>query len=71
MPNFFTPEHEAFRKSVRSWVDRELTPLEVTLTGGFKLPTDEAVSFEHYLMRHDAAYQAVLRPVEGTMCCPL
>ena len=26
MPNFFTPEHEAFRKSVRTWVERELTP---------------------------------------------
>jgi len=26
MPNFFTPEHEAFRKSVRQWVERELTP---------------------------------------------
>ncbi len=26
MPNFFTPEHEAFRKSVRSWVEKELTP---------------------------------------------
>ena len=26
MPNFFTPEHDAFRKSVRSWVERELTP---------------------------------------------
>jgi len=26
MPNFFTPEHEAFRKSVRQWVERELAP---------------------------------------------
>jgi citronellyl-CoA dehydrogenase len=26
MPNFFTPEHEAFRKSVRNWVEKELTP---------------------------------------------
>lgn len=26
MPNFFTPEHEAFRKSVRQWVEKELTP---------------------------------------------
>ncbi len=26
MPNFFTPEHEAFRKSVRQWVERELSP---------------------------------------------
>jgi citronellyl-CoA dehydrogenase len=26
MPNFFTPEHEAFRKTVRQWVERELTP---------------------------------------------
>ncbi|MBL8914613.1 MAG: acyl-CoA dehydrogenase family protein [Archangium sp.] len=24
--NHFTPEHEAFRKSVRQWVERELTP---------------------------------------------
>src|SRR3954468_994713 len=26
MPSFFTPEHEAFRKSVRAWVEKELTP---------------------------------------------
>ena len=26
MPNFFTPEHEAFRKTVRQWVEKELTP---------------------------------------------
>jgi citronellyl-CoA dehydrogenase len=26
MPTFFTPEHEAFRKSVRQWVEKELTP---------------------------------------------
>src|SRR3954467_5650093 len=26
MPKFFTPEHEAFRKSVRAWVEKELTP---------------------------------------------
>ncbi|MBX7097250.1 MAG: acyl-CoA dehydrogenase family protein [Myxococcaceae bacterium] len=26
MPNFFTAEHEAFRKSVRAWVEKELTP---------------------------------------------
>jgi citronellyl-CoA dehydrogenase len=26
MPNFFTPEHEAFRKTVRQWVDKELAP---------------------------------------------
>jgi citronellyl-CoA dehydrogenase len=26
MPNFFTPEHEAFRKSVRQWVEKELAP---------------------------------------------
>ena len=26
MPNFFTEEHEAFRKSVRTWVEKELTP---------------------------------------------
>src|SRR4051794_26633231 len=26
MPNYFTAEHEAFRKSVRAWVEKELTP---------------------------------------------
>jgi citronellyl-CoA dehydrogenase len=26
MPNFFTAEHEAFRKSVRAWVTKELQP---------------------------------------------
>ncbi len=26
MPNYFTPEHEAFRRSVRGWVEKELTP---------------------------------------------
>ncbi len=26
MPNFFTAEHEAFRKSVRTWVEKELAP---------------------------------------------
>ena len=26
MPSFFTAEHEAFRKSVRAWVEKELTP---------------------------------------------
>src|SRR3990170_4067329 len=26
MSNFFTPEHEAFRTSVRAWVEKELTP---------------------------------------------
>ena len=26
MPNFFTAEHEAFRKSVRTWVEKELKP---------------------------------------------
>src|SRR6478735_8259716 len=26
MPNFFTPEHEAFRKTVRQWVEKELMP---------------------------------------------
>ncbi len=26
MSNFFTPEHEAFRKTVRAWVDKELAP---------------------------------------------
>jgi citronellyl-CoA dehydrogenase len=26
MPTYFTPEHEAFRKSVRQWVEKELTP---------------------------------------------
>jgi citronellyl-CoA dehydrogenase len=26
MPNFFTPEHEAFRKTVRQWVEKELAP---------------------------------------------
>jgi citronellyl-CoA dehydrogenase len=26
MPSFFTPEHEAFRKSVRQWVEKELAP---------------------------------------------
>ena len=26
MPNFFTPEHEAFRRSVRQWVEKELAP---------------------------------------------
>jgi len=26
MPNPFTPEHEAFRKSVRQWVEKELAP---------------------------------------------
>ncbi len=26
MPNFFSQEHEAFRKSVRQWVERELRP---------------------------------------------
>ncbi len=26
MPNYFTAEHEAFRKSVRAWVDKELAP---------------------------------------------
>ena len=26
MPNFFTPEHQAFRKSVRGWVEKELAP---------------------------------------------
>ena len=26
MPNFFTAEHDAFRKSVRAWVEKELTP---------------------------------------------
>ncbi len=26
MPNFFTAEHEAFRASVRKWVERELAP---------------------------------------------
>jgi citronellyl-CoA dehydrogenase len=26
MPNYFTPEHEAFRKSVRQWVQKELAP---------------------------------------------
>lgn len=26
MPSFFTPEHEAFRKSARQWVERELAP---------------------------------------------
>ncbi len=26
MTNFFTAEHEAFRKSVRAWVEKELTP---------------------------------------------
>jgi len=26
MPNFFTPEHEAFRKSVKQWVEKELAP---------------------------------------------
>lgn len=26
MPNFFTPEHEAFRSSVKQWVEREIAP---------------------------------------------
>ncbi|MBS1153028.1 MAG: acyl-CoA dehydrogenase [Myxococcaceae bacterium] len=26
MPNHFTAEHEAFRKSVRTWVEKEMTP---------------------------------------------
>jgi citronellyl-CoA dehydrogenase len=26
MPKFFTAEHDAFRKSVRAWVEKELTP---------------------------------------------
>ena len=26
MPNYFTAEHEAFRKSVRTWVEKEMTP---------------------------------------------
>ncbi len=26
MPNYFTPEHEAFRRSVRGWAEKELAP---------------------------------------------
>ena len=26
MPNFFTPEHEAFRRTARAWVEKELSP---------------------------------------------
>jgi hypothetical protein len=38
--------------------DRELTPLEVAVTGGFDLPTSEAARFAHYLMRDDESFRA-------------
>jgi hypothetical protein len=44
--------------------DRELSPLEVPPLGGFALPTEDASRFTHYLLRHDAPYQAALKELQ-------
>ncbi len=38
--------------------NRELSPVEVSATGGFDPPTSEAARFSHYLMHDDEPYRA-------------
>jgi citronellyl-CoA dehydrogenase len=59
MPNFFTPEHEAFRKSVRQWVERELAPhaLEWDRAGIFPREVfRQAGELGFFGMNHDPKY---------------
>ena len=59
MPNFFTPEHEAFRKSVRQWVEKELTPhaLEWDRAGIFpREVVSQAGELGFLGMNHDPKY---------------
>jgi citronellyl-CoA dehydrogenase len=59
MPNFFTPEHEAFRKSVRQWVERELAPhaLEWDRAGIFPKEVFKQAGELGFLgISHDPAY---------------
>ena len=59
MPNFFTPEHEAFRKSVRQWVEKELTPhaLEWDRAGIFPREVFTQAGELGFLgMNHDVKY---------------
>ncbi len=59
MPNFFTAEHEAFRKSVRAWVERELTPhaLEWDKAGIFPKEVFKQAGELGFLgINHDPAY---------------
>ncbi|MDP1828593.1 MAG: acyl-CoA dehydrogenase family protein [Archangium sp.] len=59
MPNPFTPEHEAFRKSVRQWVEKELTPhaLEWDRAGIFPREIfNQAGELGFLGMNHDPKY---------------
>ncbi len=59
MHNPFTPEHEAFRKTVRQWVERELTPhaLEWDRAGIFPREVfKQAAEIGLFGVNHDPAY---------------
>ncbi|MDQ3264788.1 MAG: acyl-CoA dehydrogenase family protein [Myxococcota bacterium] len=59
MHNPFTPEHEAFRKTVRQWVERELTPhaLEWDRAGIFPREVfKKAAEIGLFGVNHDPAY---------------
>lgn len=45
--------------------DRELTQLEIAATEGFELPTSVPAKFEHYLLREDEQYRAVLKELQA------
>ena len=44
--------------------DRELTPLEIAVSGGFDIPTSDSDRFAHYLLRKDGAYQSSLKELQ-------
>ncbi|MBX7112774.1 MAG: acyl-CoA dehydrogenase family protein [Myxococcaceae bacterium] len=59
MPHFFTEEHEAFRKSVRNWVEKELAPhaLEWDRAGIFPREIFKQAGELGFLgIHHDPAY---------------
>ncbi len=59
MPNFFTAEHEAFRASVRKWVERELAPhaVEWDRAGIFPLEVFKQAGELGFLgINHDPKY---------------
>jgi citronellyl-CoA dehydrogenase len=59
MPNYFTAEHEAFRKSVRTWVEKELKPhaLEWDHAGIFPREVFKQAGELGFLgINHDAKY---------------
>ena len=59
MPSFFTAEHEAFRTSVRKWVDRELAPHAVEWDRAGIFPTEvfkQAGELGFLGINHDPKY---------------